>query len=163
MCPSHASCKLFHAALCVLAFGVLAGCGDIRPPIDVSGVDLPATHREVNWMTVLDDLPKDENRAKSLEHLRNAHPEFWQTWCEDILQLGPAEDTMTVDVLGQFTAQMAPMLAAIDTTSGTATVLERESHALKEGLKRLQVIDPNAEVPDVIWMPSGFNLSLIHI
>ena len=160
MCPSHASCKLFHAALCVLAFGVLAGCGDIRPPIDVSGVDLPATHREVNWMTVLDDLPKDMNRAKSLEHLRNAHPEFWQTWCEDILQLGPAEDTMTVDVLGQFTAQMAPMLAAIDTTSGTATVLERESHALKEGLKRLQVIDPNAEVPDVIWMPSGFNFAV---
>ena len=69
-------------------------------------------------MTVLDDLSKDKNRAKSLEHLRNAHPEFWQAWCEDILQLGPADDSMTVDVLGQFNAQMAPMLAAIDTTSG---------------------------------------------
>ena len=43
MCPSRSSCKLFHAALCVLAFGVLAGCGKRRPPIDVSGVDLPET------------------------------------------------------------------------------------------------------------------------
>ena len=153
MCPSRSSCKLFHAALCVLAFGVLAGCGEHRPPIDVSGVDLPETHREVNWMTVLDDLPKHKNRAKSLESLRNAHPEFWQAWCENILQLGPAEDTMTVDILAQFTGQMAPMLAAIDTTSGAADVLERESHALKEGLKRLQVIDPNTKVPDVKKKP----------
>ena len=161
MCPSRSSCKLFHAALCVLAaFGVLAGCGKRRPPIDVSGVDLPETHREVNWMTVLDDLSKDKNRAKSLERLRGAHPEFWHAWCEDILQLGPAEDSMTVDVLAQFTAQMAPMLAAIDTTSGAAAVLERESRTLKEGLKRLQVIDPSAAVPDVIWMPSGFNFAV---
>ena len=131
MCPSRSSCKLFHAALCVFALGVFVGCEDRRPPIDVRGIDLPETHREVNWMTVLGDLSKDKNRAKSLERLRGAHPEFWHAWCEDILQLGPAEDSMTVDVLGQFTAQMAPMLAAIDTTSGATAVLERESHALK--------------------------------
>ena len=63
---------------------------------------------------------------------------------------------MTVDVLAQFTTQMAPMLAAIDTTSVAAAVLDRESRALKEGLKRLQVIQPQRRRArrglDALWI-----------
>lgn len=159
MCPSRPSRKLFHVALCVLAFG-LAGCENKRPPIEVDHLPLPERFREMNWMKVLDDLPKDKNRAKSLLHLQQTHPEFWQAWCEDILQLGSASDSMTLDVLDQFLKEMEPMLSAIDTTSGDPDVLGRESKRLTEGLKRLHVIDTTAVFPDVIWMPSGFNFAV---
>jgi len=160
MRPFPFSRKLFHGSLWVLAWGAVAGCDRGSSPVDVSGMELPADHREVNWMEVLDNLPEDKNRAKQLAHLREAHVGFWTEWCEGILQLGPATDTASVEVLTQFLDQMQPMLAAIDTTSGSDEVLERESALLLDGLKRLSVLDPGTEVPDVIWMPSGFNFAI---
>ena len=68
--------------------------------------------------------------------MTEAHPEFWPLWCEDILQLGEAQDTATVDVLRQFLSEMRPMLEAIDSTSGHEDILRRETEALLDGLKR---------------------------
>ena len=152
--------KLFHGSLWVLAWGVVAGCHRSPSTVNIEGLELPANHREVNWMEVLDNLPQDKNRAKQWDHLRQAHPEFWAAWCEDILQLGASEDTASVEVLAEFLAQMRPMLEAIDTTSGSAEVIERESALLRDGLKRLSVLDPSAKLPDVVWMPSGFNFAI---
>lgn len=152
--------KLFHAPLWVAVLATLAGCADDRPPVNVEGLTLPQDHREVNWMKVLDELPLDKNRAKALAHLHEADSVFWMEWCEGILQLGPASDTSTVDVLRLFLEQMEPMMSAIDTTSGDARVLEREAQRLNEGFLRLLAMDPAARVPDVIWMPSGFNFAV---
>ena len=144
----------------VLGLTMLSGCSEDRPAIDISGTPLPADHREVNWMEVLDNLPKDKNRAKQWTHLQSAFPTFWQAWSEDILQLGAAQDTLTVDVVHDFLTQMAPMILAIDSTSGSPEVLQSASNDLHDGLKRLSVIDPSTPMPDVVWMPSGFNFAV---
>ena len=139
---------------------ILAGCSDSRPPVDVRGVSLPTHHREVNWVEVLDDLPQQRSRTEQLSHLFGADSAFWVEWCEGILQLGPASDTATVDVLHQFLSEMQPMLSAIDTTSGSEPLLSRESQALMDGLKRMSIMVPEADLPNVVWMPSGFNFAV---
>ena len=151
---------LFHLSVCVLAAAVWVSCASDPTRIPTEGVRLPADHQVVDWMEVLHDLPKGQNRAKALAHMTEAHPEFWPTWCEDILQLGDARDSVTVDVLRQFLTEMRPMLEAIDSTSGQENVLRRETEALLDGLKRHQVLFPQDPVPDVVWMPSGFNFAL---
>lgn len=160
MCTSRPIRKLFYAPMWVLTFSLFVGCDDKPLPIAIDQVNLPDDHREVNWMDVLDRLPQSKSRKISRAYLHDMHSEFWQVWCEDILQLGAAEDTMTIDVLDQFLAQMAPMLAAIDSTSGSEDVIDRESRKLKNGLKRFKVIEPDLAIPDVIWMPSGFNFAI---
>ena len=151
---------LFHLSVCVLAAAVWASCASDPTRIPTEGVRLPADHQVVDWMEVLHDLPEGQNRAKALAHMTEAHPEFWPLWCEDILQLGEAQDTATVDVLRQFLGEMRPMLEAIDSTSGQEDILRRETEALLDGLKRHQVLFPHDPVPDVVWMPSGFNFAL---
>ena len=151
---------LFHLSVCVLAAAVWVSCASDPTRIHTVAVSLPADHQVVDWMKVLHDLPKDQNRAKALAYMTEAHPEFWPTWCEDILQLGDAQDSATVDVLRQFLTEMRPMLEAIDSTSGQGDVLRRETEALLDGLKRHQVLFPAESVPDVVWMPSGFNFAL---
>ena len=152
--------KLFHVPMWVVLWTAVAGCEQPRPDVNIDGTRLPSTHREVNWMDVLDNLPRDKSRAQQLSYLCGADSTFWTAWCEDILQLGPAQDTSTLDVLDLFLTEMAPMLEAIDTTSGASEVLGRESQRLHEGLKRLTVVVPQTIVPDVIWMPSGFNFAV---
>ena len=151
---------LFHLSVCVLAAAVWVSCASEPTRIPTEGGPLPADHQVVNWMEVLHELPEDQNRAEALAHMTEAHPEFWPLWCEDILQLGNAQDSVTVDVLRQFLTEMRPMLEAIDSTSGQENVLRRETEALLDGLKRHQVLFPQDPVPDVVWMPSGFNFAL---
>lgn len=151
---------LFHLSVCVLAAAVWVSCASEPTRIPTEGGPLPADHQVVNWMEVLHELPEDQNRAEALAHMTEAHPEFWPLWCEDILQLGNAQDSVTVDVLRQFLTEMRPMLEAIDSTSGQEDVLRQETEALLEGLKRHQVLFPDDPVPDVVWMPSGFNFAL---
>ncbi|MDG1674989.1 MAG: hypothetical protein P8H88_06035, partial [Flavobacteriales bacterium] len=107
MRPALPSCKLFHGPMWVAALALLVGCDGGRPPVDIAGETLPAHHREVNWMEVLDNLPRDKNRAKQRDHLFEADSAFWVEWCEAMLQLGPASDTLTVDNLNLFLAEMA--------------------------------------------------------
>ena len=128
--------------------------------MDIAGETLPAHHREVNWMEVLDNLPRDKNRAKQRDHLLEADSAFWVEWCEAMLQLGPASDTLTVDNLNLFLAEMAPMLAAIDTTSGAPERITEQSQKLRDALRRLAVMNPSADLPNVVWMPSGFNFAV---
>lgn len=160
MHPLSSFGNLFHVSMWVLAVACLFGCDSPRPPIEVHDVALPESHQVVNWMAVLDSLPLDEPRARQWSHLHDVHPSFWEVWCEDILQLGAAQDTSSTAVLEQFLSEMKPMLDAIDTTSGHPTVLDRESTRLLNGLKRYSTIQPNAVVPDVVWMPSGFNFAV---
>ena len=152
--------NLFHVSMWVFALALLAGCNATPDAIEVSGVELPDSFRETQWMNVLNTLPQGNNQAKQLAHLQHADSAFWPLWCEDILQLGPAEDTATMEVLGQFLTEMRPMLEAIDTTSGRQDVLDRESLRLRDGLKRIHVISEDIPVPDVVWMPSGFNFAV---
>lgn len=128
--------------------------------MDIAGETLPAHHREVNWMEVLDNLPRDKNRAKQRDHLFEADSAFWVEWCEAMLQLGPASDTLTVDNLNLFLEEMAPMLAAIDTTSGAPERITEQSQKLRDALRRLAVMNPSADLPNVVWMPSGFNFAV---
>ena len=151
---------LFHLSVCVLTAATWASCASDHTHVPIEGVRLPADHQVVDWMAVLHDLPEDQNRAKALAHMTEAHPEFWPLWCEDILQLGDAQDSATVDVLRQFLTEMRPMLEAIDSTSGQADIRSRETEALLDGLKRHQVLFPDNPTPDVVWMPSGFNFAL---
>jgi hypothetical protein len=151
---------LFHLIVCVLAAAVWASCASEHRRIPIDDVRLPGDHQVIHWMEVLHDLPGGQNRAKALAHMTEAHPEFWPLWCEDILQLGDAQDSTTVDVLRQFLIEMHPMLDAIDSTSGRPEVLRRETDALLDGLKRHQVLFPDAPVPDIIMMPSGFNFAV---
>ena len=152
--------NLFHVSMWVFALALLAGCNATPDAIEVSGVELPDSFKETQWMNVLNTLPQRNNQAKQLAHLQHADSAFWTLWCEDILQLGPAEDTATIEVLGQFLTEMRPMLEAIDTTSGRQDVLDRESLRLRDGLKRMHVISKDIPVPDVVWMPSGFNFAV---
>ena len=152
---------LFHLSVCVLTAATWASCASDHTHVPIEGVRLPADHQVVDWMAVLHDLPEDQNRAKALAHMTEAHPEFWPLWCEDILQLGDAQDSATVDVLRQFLTEMRPMLEAIDSTSGQADIRSRETEALLDGLKRHQVLFPDNPTPDVVWMPSGFNFACL--
>ena len=111
-------------------------------------------------MEVLENMPLDSGRNVTLSHLQEAHPSFWKTWSEEVLQLGPSDDTLTVDMTLRFLEEMAPMMAAIDTTSGEEGQLAQQSEQLQEALKRHLVLFPEAELPDVVWMPSGFNFAL---
>ena len=160
MPSSNAICNLFHALMWVVALVLFEGCCKPQPVIDVDGVTLPKSFRETHWMEVLNTLPSDNNRAKQLTHLQNADSAFWTRWCENILQLGPAEDSSTMKVLGQFLSDMRPMLEAIDTTSGRPEILLRESQCLRDGLKRMQVMLVDSPIPNVVWMPSGFNFAV---
>ena len=82
----------------VFTLVLLAGCHTSPEAIEVEGVKLPDSFRESQWMEVLNTLPLDKNQAKQLAHLQNADSTFWTLWCEDILQLGPADDTATMEV-----------------------------------------------------------------
>ena len=114
MHPLSSFGNLFHVSMWVLAVACLFGCDSPRPPIEVHDVALPESHQVVNWMAVLDSLPLDEPRARQWSHLHDVHPSFWEAWCEDILQLGAAQDTSSTAVLEQFLSEMKPMLDAID-------------------------------------------------
>lgn len=160
MCFPFDARKLFHGAMCVFIALTAGGCQHERTVIDVDGLYLPEDHREVQWMEVLSQLPRDKNRAKQLNHLQESDSLFWSIWCEDILKLGPSDDTATIEVLHQFLADMSGMMTAIDSTSGHPKVLQSESQRLHDGLKRMQVIQSHAVVPDVVWMPSGFNFAI---
>lgn len=160
MLSSLAPRNLFHVSMWVVVLTLLAGCHTAPDAIEVEGVELPDSFRETQWMNVLNTIPQGNSQAKQLSHLQHADSAFWTLWCEDILQLGPAEDTATMKVLGQFLTDMQPMLEAIDTTSGQPEVIERESQRLRDGLKRMHVIDEDLPVPNVVWMPSGFNFAV---
>lgn len=149
------SMKLFSMIMWVLLVGLLWGC-----QLENELPELPLEHRQTNWMDVLHDLPMDKNRAKQLDHLIGADSVFWAQWSEDILQLGSAADTNTVDVVHRFMTEMEPMLLAIDTTSGSTLALQRQSDMLMQGFRRWLQLSPSAEIPDVIWMPSGFNFAV---
>ena len=149
------SMKLFSMIMWVLLVGLLWGC-----QLENELPELPLEHRQTNWMDVLHDLPMDKNRAKQLDHLIGADSVFWAQWSEDILQLGSAADTNTVDVVHRFMTEMEPMLLAIDTTSGSTLALQRQSDLLMQGFRRWLQLSPSAEIPDVIWMPSGFNFAV---
>ena len=152
--------NLFHLPMWVLLVCSWVQCGPSTPPIETDGVTLPTSFQEVNWMEVLETMPLDSGRNVTLLHLQEAHPGFWKAWSEEVLQLGPSDDTLTVDMTLRFLEEMAPMMAAIDTTSGEEGHLAQQSEQLQEALKRHLVLFPDAEVPDVVWMPSGFNFAL---
>ena len=160
MTSSHAPRNLFHVSMWVFALVFIQGCHTSPEAIEVKDVRLPDSFQESQWMEVLNTLPANKDQAKQLAHLQSADSAFWALWCEDILQLGPADDSATMKVLGQFLRDMRPMLEAIDTTSGLPDVIQRESERLRNGLKRLLVMAPDSPTPDVIWMPSGFNFAV---
>ena len=109
--------NLFHLPMWVLLVCSWVQCGPSTPPIETDGVTLPTSFQEVNWMEVLENMPLDSGRNVTLSHLQEAHPGFWKAWSEEVLQLGPSDDTLTVDMTLRFLEEMAPMMAAIDTTS----------------------------------------------
>lgn len=160
MSTRKATCKLFHVSLWVFSMALFTGCDRCNTAISVDGVSLDPSHRILNWMDVLASMPEDAPRSVQLAHFMEADSSFWIEWSEAILQLGPARDTSTVDVLQRFMQEMEPMMLAIDSTSGTSGTLERESAALLDGLKRLSIVDPATRIPNVIWMPSGFNFAV---
>lgn len=150
--------KLFHGALWVTL--ALAGCTNPTSEVDISSTPLPPSVTFLRWNETLHDLERIETLEDKLDALMHADSAFWTTWCEGILRLGPAEDTASVAMLGDFERTMQPMLEGIDSTSGSPESLQNAERRMALAMRRMHVLMPDLALPRVVWMPSGFNFAV---
>lgn len=158
--PSSAVGKLFHLVVWVSLVWALVGCDGNKNPIDISNTPLPSGVTFLNWNDVLDACSAQPGWQGCLDELNQADSMFWRIWCEDILLLGEAQDSMSVAMIPQFMQAMKPMLEAIDSTSGEEQFLSQTEANMALAMRRLKVMLPELELPRVVWMPTGFNFGV---
>ena len=151
---------LLRGLLWTTMIAVFASCGNDKWDIDPSEVELGREFRSRNFHEDLKTLPETDTAAVS--KLLRVYGDFWCDYAEDILRLGPCDDTLTVAKLRGFLSDkdMNSVALAIDTTSGSPEHLAKASAELEDAFKRFHALMPSEPVPDVIWMHSGFSYAI---
>lgn len=107
---------------------------------------------------VIRELPEDDEAA--LRHFRTtAGLHFARVYVEDILAIGSIDSAGTARELKRFAQHesIAPTLHAVDSTSGEPTKLETAEAFIERAFRRFHHHFPSVEIPQLIWMHSGFN------
>ena len=151
-------CQLWTIIL--TGFFTLSSCADDKWKVDVDQVFLPIEFSVKNFNAEIQNLPTSDSIA--LIQLRNNYPNFLTNYCEDILRIGDSQSETTIKELRQFIAHpdSKETLLAIDTTSGDEDYLSRISKDIENGFKRFHTFMPKENIPEVIWMNSGFNYAI---
>jgi len=118
-------------------------------------------------------MPEPLDLRKSMRNLPPDSLAAWQAWkeqtgpfgaayAEDILRIGDASLPSTVAEFQRFMnhPDVAPIEAAIDTTSGAPESLAQHEERLTAAMQRFHHFFLEAPVPQVVWMNSGFNYAV---
>jgi len=150
------------AALCsaLVGLAVLSGCSEKHEwnvPHSAFDARVPAP---LNLRESMRNLPGDSLAA-------------WQTWneqtgifgaayAEDILRIGNASRPSTVAEFQRFITHpdVAPIESAIDSTSGAPANLAQHEADLIAGIQRFHYFFPKSDVPQIVWLNSGFNYAV---
>lgn len=100
--------------------------------------------------------------ADGLESWQAQTGEFGLAYTEDILRIGAGDDPATLLEFERFLSHpdVAPIEAAIDTTSGLPERLAQHEATLRRAFQRFHHWFPDDELPQVAWMNSGFNYAV---
>lgn len=146
----------------ILGFCLLAmGCSEESPwSVDPDGVSMPAVPPSAALHRLVAALPTDD--AEALGQFREAAGPFAAAYTEAILGLGPANAPATAAELRRFAAHesIAPSLGAIDSTSGAPDRLADAERELDRAFRRFHHHFPDAPVPRLYWIHSGFNYAV---
>ncbi|MBO74227.1 MAG: hypothetical protein CMD33_03025 [Flavobacteriales bacterium] len=101
-------------------------------------------------------------RRGEFDSWHTATGSFGYSYTEDILRIGSGADPATVAGFKTFLEHpnIAPIEAAIDTTSGSAAHLLQNEEVLTRAFQRFHHWFPDAPLPRIMWMNSGFNYAV---
>lgn len=87
---------------------------------------------------------------------------FGYAYTEDILRIGAGDDPATVAEFETFLTHpnVAPIEAAIDSTSGAPERLAQSETELIRAFQRFHHWFPEAQLPQLMWMNTGFNYAV---
>ena len=160
MVSSKIRTTLLRGQLWTIAVMCLVSCSDDKWTVDPDNVDLGREFRVRTFHQDVRNLPESDTAA--VAKLIRVYGEFWADYSEDVLKLGPFNDTSTVVELRKFLSHESTVetLGAIDTISGSEFKIAEVSKELENGFKRFHALMPTEPVPDIILMPSGFNYAI---
>lgn len=153
MLTSHCLRMPFWA---LLIGGVLmTGCGGERT------FEVPASAFDAEVPEAV-DLRALMRSSSDVEAWQEGTGEFGFAYTEDILRIGAGDDPATLAAFAEFLnhPDVAPIEAAIDTTSGTPGNLRWYEAELRAAFQRFHHWFPMEDLPRVVWMNSGFNYAV---
>ena len=113
------------------------------------------------------DVPKPVDLRKVMElgdfdEWQKATGLFGHAYTEEILRIGVGDDPTIVTEFQTFLTHpnIAPIEAAIDTTSGAPERLQQNQELLTRAFQRFIYWFPEATLPQVMWMNTGFNYAV---
>ena len=155
---TNACSRKWLQSICLIALAAnLPSCTSNPWEVNPADITLENPWEPLDLLDVLLKLPQDSLEARASFNTRTGH--FGTLYVEDILRIGPADSLRTIQELQLFAQhpEVFPIAEAIDSTSGTAGLKEMYSNEIEEGFKRFHAHFPQAPIPQLVWMNSGFN------
>ena len=151
--------------LSLLSAGAMAcllfnSCSDGRWDVPESALQPEDASRTLDVRKIIAELP--ENAEEAFATWTASTGAFGPFYTEDILRIGAADSTKTVEKLKQFRIHpdVSPIELAIEATSGSASNLAKNGRQLCLGFDRFHHLLPNEITPRIAWMNSGFNFAV---
>lgn len=144
----------------ILVALMLSSCNDQRWDVPDSFLAAPDGKKALNVRDVVVNLPDDATQA--FAQWRSTTGTFGDSYTEEILRIGKADEPQTIARLKEFVAHpdVAPIESAIDSTFGPNSNLSEYESRLTNGLDRFAYFMPRESTPQIAWMNSGFNFAV---